>query len=217
RNRQLMTAGARLFRAPQPGHWDIDAEGALQLGTIRASTAADAARQDVRAYFFHAELGRSFDLAFRPRMSAMFDIASGDDPRSSRFSRFDTLFGARRWELGPTGIFGPLARTNIVAPGLRFEAAPAKGWDVMALWRPTWLHSRRDRFGNTALADASGQAGRFVGHMLEARIGHWLVDKRVRIEAGTALLTNGAVRRSAPNAPRFRDTRYGYGQLTFSF
>ena len=47
-------------------------------------------------------------------LSALFDLASGDDPRSpDRFARFDTLFGPRRFELGPSGIFGPLARTNL--------------------------------------------------------------------------------------------------------
>lgn len=138
RNRQLLTAGARLHRAPQAGSWDIDMEGAVQTGSIRQSIAPGAPRQDVRAFFAHAELGFSPDLPGHLRISALFDIASGDDPRSASFTRFDTLFGARRWEFGPSGIFGALARTNILAPGLRLETAPAPRWDVMALWRPTW-------------------------------------------------------------------------------
>jgi hypothetical protein len=217
RDRQLWTAGARLHRAPEAGTWDIDMEGAVQTGTIRQSLAPYAPRQDVRAFFAHAEIGYSAHLRGEPRISVLFDIASGDDPRSANFTRFDTLYGARRWEFGPSGIFGALARTNIVAPGLRIEAAPASGWDVMALWRPAWVHSRRDRFSNSGPADPSGTSSRFAGHMLEVRLGHWLIEDRLRLEAGTAVLTAGSYLDDAPNAPGFGDTRYAYGQMTMRF
>ncbi|MFN3818135.1 alginate export family protein [Blastomonas sp.] len=217
RNRQLLTAGARLHRAPAAGAWDIDMEGAVQTGTIRQTAAPGAPRQDVRAFFAHAELGYTAELPGKPRVSLLFDIASGDDPRSEKFTRFDTLFGARRWEFGPSGIFGALARTNVLAPGLRFEAEPAVRWDVMALWRPAWVHSRRDRFSNNGPADPSGLSGRFAGHMAEVRLGHWLIDKKLRLEAGTALMTSGMLLESAPNASGFGDTRYAYGQMTVNF
>ena len=217
RNRRLLTAGARLHRAPQPGRWDIDMEGAVQTGTIRQSTARGAPQQDVRAFFAHAEVGYTTDLPGKGRLSVLFDVASGDDPRTARATRFDTLFGPRRSEFGPSGIFGPLARTNIIAPGVRFEMSPASRWDVMALWRPNWVHNRRDRFGNTGLVDTSGASGRFAGHMIEVRIGHALIEDRLRLEAGTALLTSGALLENAPNAPGFGDTRYAYGQMTVQF
>lgn len=217
RNRQLLTWGARLHRAPAKGRWDIDIEGAVQTGSVRRSSAPGAERQDVQAYFAHAELGYSAELPGRPRASLLFDIASGDDPRSNAYTRFDTLFGARRWEFGPTGIFGALARSNIVSPGVRMELAPAPRWDVMALWRPAWVHNRRDRFGNNGPADPRGRSGRFAGHMLELRLGHWLVEKTVRLETGTALLTSGRLLEEAPNSPGFGDTRYAYGQMTVNF
>lgn len=217
RNRHLLTVGARLHRAPAPGQWDIDMEGAVQTGTIRQTVAANAPLQDVHAFFAHAEIGYSIAAPLKPRISLLLDIASGDDPRTPDYSRFDTLYGPRRWEFGPSGIFGALARTNIVAPGVRIEAVPAPRWDVMTLWRPAWLHSRRDRFSNSGPVDPNGQSGRFAGHMIEVRLGHWLIDKRLRLEAGTAVLTSGALLDSAPNAPRFGDTRYAYGQMTVSF
>lgn len=217
RNRHLLTAGARLHRAPRPGQWDIDMEGAVQTGTIRQSAAPGAPIQDVRAFFAHAEIAYSADLPGKPRISALFDVASGDDPRTSNYTRFDTLYGPRRWEFGPSGIFGPLARTNIVAPGLRLEVASAPRWDVTALWRPAWVHNRRDRFGNTGPEDKSGGSGRFAGHMVELRLGHWLIDKRLRLEAGAAVLTSGTLLETAPNATGFGDTRYAYGQMTFNF
>jgi hypothetical protein len=87
----------------------------------------------------------------------------------------------------------------------------------MALWRPAWLHDRRDRFGNVGPIDRTGQSGRFAGHMLELRVGYWLAPQRLRLEAGTALLTSGALLENAPNATGFGDTRYAYGQMTVAF
>lgn len=218
RNRRLFTWGARLHRAPHPGQWDLDFEGAVQNGTVRQSLAANAARQDVRAYFAHAELGYSPALPGKPRISALFDLASGDDPRSRKsFGRFDTLFGPRRFELGPSGIFGPLARTNLLAAGLRTEIAPAPRWDVATLWRPTWVHRRRDRFSNNGPVDPQGRSGRFAGHLLEVRIGHWLIDRTLRLEAGAAVLTTGQLLEQSPNANGFGDTRYAYGQVQWNF
>jgi hypothetical protein len=218
RNRHLFTWGARLHRAPQPGQWDMDLEGAVQTGTVRASVAANARRQDVRAFFAHAEFGYSPALPGKPRISALFDLASGDDPRSPQSSgRFDTLFGPRRFELGPSGIFGPLARTNLLALGLRAEVAPAPRWDVMTLWRPAWVHNRRDRFSNNGPVDPQGRSGRFAGHMVEVRLGHWLIPQRVRLEAGAAVMTSGSLLATAPNATGFGDTRYAYGQVQWNF
>lgn len=217
RNRQLVTAGARAFRRPAEGTWDLDVEGAVQAGSIRQSLAANAARQDVRAWFVHAELGYSFAASWKPRLSVLLDIASGDDPRSARYSRFDTLYGPRRFEFGPSGIFGPLARTNILAGGLRLEASPAPRWDVLALWRPSWVQDRRDRFGNGGPVDATGASGRFAGHLLEVRLGHWLIDQRLRLEAGSAVMTSSRLLDTAPNANGFGDTRYAYGQMTVTF
>lgn len=196
----------------------MDLEGAVQTGTVRASVAANARRQDVRAFFAHAEFGYSPALPGNPRISALFDLASGDDPRSpGSFGRFDTLFGPRRFELGPSGIFGPLARTNLLAAGLRGEISPAPRWDVMTLWRPAWVHNRRDRFGNTGPADPQGRSGRFAGHMVEVRLGHWLIDRTLRLEAGAAVLTTGRLLEAAPNATGFGDTRYAYGQVQWNF
>jgi hypothetical protein len=217
RNRHLLTAGARLYRAHQLGQWDIDMEGAVQTGTIRQSISPNAPIQNVRSFFAHAEIGYSPDLPGNPRISALFDIASGDDPRTPNYTRFDTLYGPRSSEFGPSGIFGALARVNIVAPGLRLQVSPAPRWDVMALWRPTWVQNRRDRFSNAGPADPSGTSGRFVGHLMEVRLGHWLIDKRLRLEAGTALLTSGALLDNAPSAPGLGDTRHAYGQMTVIF
>ncbi|WP_404367803.1 alginate export family protein [Sphingomonas sp. MMS24-J45] len=117
RDRGLVTLGARLFRAPGTG-FDYDAEAAYQFGTARATSAAsDLADLRVSASFAHAELGRSFKGRWALRVSLHFDYASGDRGKPGEYGRFDPLFGMRRADLGPTGLYGPLGRSNIVSVG----------------------------------------------------------------------------------------------------
>src|SRR5512143_170014 len=103
RNRRLFTPGARLYRAPKPGRFDYDVEGVYQTGRERGSTRPTDVRDlTVEAYFLHLEMGRTFQAAWSPRLALQYDQASGDEGRAGRFTRFDTLFGARRGEYGPT-------------------------------------------------------------------------------------------------------------------
>src|SRR3546814_15575078 len=59
------------------------------------------------------DAGYSFGGSWKPRLSLEFDRASGDR-RGGRQGRFDTLFGMRRADLAPAGLYNALARTNIV-------------------------------------------------------------------------------------------------------
>jgi hypothetical protein len=217
-NRRLYTAGLRLFRPPQRGHFDHDFEAAYQLGTTRATIlATDATVLDVAAHFVHAEAGYSFAATWSPRLVLQYDLASGDDDDPRSFNRFDTLFGARRWEFGPTGLFGAVNRSNLNAPGLRLEATPDARWDGFVGWRPLWLASATDSFAATGVRDRSGALGRFAGHQVEGRVRYWLVPRLVRLDTGFAVLAKGAFLRDAPNARDNGDTRYGYFEANFNF
>ena len=216
RNRELYTGGLRLFRDPEPGGWDFEVEAAVQLGSIRAGTAPDAARQDVFAWTLHAEAGRQFAGAWAPRLSVEYDQASGDRPGGG-YGRFDSLYGPRRPDWGPTGIYGPLGRANIRSPGLRLEVRPGARWDGMVAWRAAWLDSRTDAFGFTGVRDPAGAAGRFAGHQVEARARYWIVPGLLRLEAGGALLLRGRFLEDADNTNGYGDTIYGYSDLTLTF
>src|SRR3546814_6436384 len=91
-----------------PGHADYELEAAYQFGDIRASSTADAAKLDVSAYFVHAEVGYQFKAPWSPRVSVEYDLASGDK-RGRNYGRFDSLYGPRRSDFGPTGISGQLS------------------------------------------------------------------------------------------------------------
>ena len=120
----------RLRRAPAANLIDYEVEGAWQGGSTRLS-AAPGPRVPVPAGFFHAEAGWTSGAGWRPRVSAMFDYASGDGGNSTSYGRFDALYGARRLDFGPLSLFGPIGRANVLSPGIRLEAAPSKRLDLM--------------------------------------------------------------------------------------
>lgn len=213
RDRSLDTFGGRVIREPEQGQWDYEVEAFYQTGSISASTAPGATRQSVKAGFLHADAGYSFAAPWKPRLSVEFDYASGDRP-GGRYGRFDTLFGMRRADLAPAGLYNAIARTNILTPGIRLEATPGKRWDWFATYRPLWLASRTDVFASSGVRDA---AGRFAGHQAEARLRYWLIPARLRFEFDGLLLAKGRFLQDAPNAPAGRWTRYTSFNLTTAF
>lgn len=161
----------------------------------------------MEAWFVHVDAGYSFPGPARLRVSLEFDQASGDGPGRT-FRRFDTLFGMRRADLAPAGIYSAIGRTNILTPGLRIEAAPGKRFDAFAVYRAMWLADRTDAFSTTGVRDPTGQSGRFAGHQVEARMRYWLVPGLLRAEVNGVWLAKGRFLNSAPNAPRTGDTHY---------
>ena len=217
RNRRLFTPGVRFARAAKPGRFDYDMEGIYQTGHARATaSAADLTDLDVSAYFVHAEVGRSFATPWSPRVAVQYDRAQGDGPGGS-YNRFDTLFGARRGEYGPTSLYGAVQRANLSSPGVRLEVTPDKRWDGFVAYRALWLDNAADSFAATGIRDATSRSGTFAGHQVEARARYWLVPRIARLDGGAAYLLKGSFLKDAPNAPADGDTRYGYIDLTFAF
>ncbi|NIJ37499.1 hypothetical protein FHR22_002183 [Sphingopyxis panaciterrae] len=216
RDRSLDTIGLRLYRDPSAGRADFESETFYQSGSISASLVPIAARLDVSAWFTHTEIGYSFRHPWSPRIAIEFDYASGDG-RGGKFTRFDTLFGMRRADLAPAGLYNAVGRANIVSTGLRIETTPSKKLDAFAAYRPLWLASRSDSFSTTGVRDASGSSGRFAGHQFEARVRYWLIPKRIRLEWNGLLLAKGRFLHDAPNAPPVGDTIYNSFNATISF
>lgn len=218
RNRRLVTVGARLRRAPAKGAFDYEVEAALQRGLARATTSVSDKRDlSVRAGFVHAEAGRTFTSKWAPRVSAMFDYASGETANPDTYTRFDTLYGARRADFGPLSLYGPLGRANIVSPGIRFEAKPSKRLDLMASVRGAWLASAIDSFASTSVSDKNGKSGSYGGTQFELRARRWLVPQKLKLELGAAYLAKGGFLKEAPNAPHTSDTKFAHADLSFAF
>jgi hypothetical protein len=216
RNRNLDSFSARAIRDPKAGRLDFEVEGIYQTGTIRTSTAPTAAQQDVSAWFVHADAGYSFAGPAKLRVSAEYDRASGDGPGGT-YGRFDTLFGMRRADLAPAGIYNAIGRANIETVGVRAEVAPTARWDAFGAYRAMWLADRTDSFSTTGVRDATGASGSFAGHQLEARMRYWLVPSFLRAEVNAVWLKKGRFLKTAPNAPSPGDTTYLAAGVTATF
>lgn len=219
RNRELYTPGFRLIKNPKAGEWDFEIENTLQFGTRRATTAVtDTTDLDVFARFHHFEIGYTWKAPWSPRLDFEFDFASGEPSTSDDdANRFDSLFGPRRAEFGPTGIFGILGRENIVSPGLRISARPSARTDGFVSWRANWLDENTDSFARSGVRDATGQSGSFGGHQIEGRVRHWLVPGNVRLEVGGAWFIEGNFLKNAPAASGNGDPVFVYTDLAFTF
>ncbi|RYF95571.1 MAG: hypothetical protein EON95_01015 [Caulobacteraceae bacterium] len=216
RDRALDTFGLRVIRDPAPGKLDYEIEVIGQTGQISASTSQTAATLDVEAGFLHADVGYSFNTAWKPRLSFEVDYASGDDG-DVRYGRFDTLFGMRRADLAPAGLYNAVGRANIATPGVRLEITPDPRLDALVAYRGLWLASASDSFSTTGVRDATGDSGRYAGQQVEGRVRYWLVPDALRGEVSAVLLDKAGVLDDATNAPRNGDAAYISLNLTALF
>ncbi|MBN2241638.1 MAG: alginate export family protein [Acidobacteria bacterium] len=196
------TVGGRLYRMPAPGTMDYEMESAWQFGKNGT--------QDHFAHFQHGELGFSFNLTWEPRLSVQYDYASGDgSPEDGRSGRFDSLYGARSFEYPPTGIYGPIYRSNITAPGIRIEANPAGNLRIATAYRALRLASARDAWAGSGFQDSTGRAGKYLGQNLEVRL-QWQANRIVSLESGYARFFKGSYPELVPGSPDPEDSHYFY-------
>jgi len=214
RNRDLYTPGLRIRRPPAPGGLDYEIESAVQIGSARTSRSGS--DRDRLAHFHHLEAGYTFDGPGTPRVALQYDYASGDHSAfDDDDERFDTLFGARRFDFGPTSIYGPFARANLNTPGIRVQLKPRTDVSSFVSVRGFWLASDRDAWTPAGVRDTSGSADSYVGTQIEWRLRWDLRPENVRLETGLAHLFDGGFIREAPNSNRQGDSTYAYAQLSF--
>ncbi|MCB1693868.1 MAG: alginate export family protein [Pseudomonadales bacterium] len=212
-DRRLDTAGVRLRRTKSPEHWDFELETMWQWGTRRATTSqADTKNLDVRAGLLHVDAGYSFDGARRLRLA--FDWISGDkSPLDDRYGRFDTLFGPSVPDFGFTGIYGALARANLIAPELRYEWTTGRT-DAYVAWRPVWVDQPADAFGRSGVSGASG-GDRFAGQQVHGRVRFWFAQRSANFDVGGAWLQGGDF--FDANLPGFDHAVYVYAAINARF
>jgi hypothetical protein len=222
-DRRLFTPGIRWFQPPRPGAFDHDIEAVFQLGTVSTSILPTARQVDQRGWFVHTTAGYTIPGRVNLRAAAVFDAASGDRFNAAGTStgdtvtRFDTLFGARRWEWGPSSLYGPLNRNNIISPSLRLEASTGPWFDAFIAWRSLWLNSAADQFAVTGLRSPTGALGRHAGNQFELRLRYWPIKGRLKFDVGTVLLDKGRFLREAPGVRSQADTNYAYWDTTVFF
>ncbi len=177
--RTLRTVGGRVFgTAGSRRRVEYEAEAAVQRGTVGGRTH--------RAWFQHAQAGVAWPAAFaRPRLLGTWEYGSGDaDPADARSGRFDALLGARRFELGPTGIYGLMGRGNVMSPGVWLITRPWTRLEASLQVHDMWLADAHDRWRQGGLWDPTGAAGRHVGEQTEVRLRYRL---SAHVELDTAV------------------------------
>lgn len=214
--RRLFTPGLRIFWPARKGEWDFEVESVAQTGTSREDPRAREISHE--AFLEHLQLGYTFNLPWQPRLIAQYDYASGGmDGKGTTTHSFDSLYGARRFEYGPTGIWGPFNRNNINAPGTRLLLIPHRNLTGFLAYRAWWMADSKALWQPANLIDPTGRAGDFLGHTVELS-GRWDPRDNVSLEAGWNYLIKGNFARDAPEAPANHDNvNYFYVQTEIRF
>ncbi|MGD9851546.1 MAG: alginate export family protein [Nitrospirales bacterium] len=206
-HRTYGTYGLRLFKSPAKSEFDYELEGAVQVGHL--------GQVDHFAYNPNAQVGYTFDVPWTLRLLVQYTYASGTrTPGGSQNETFDPLFGARRFDLMPTGTFGPFLRSNISSPGWRLIVTPVNGWRIQLKQRFWYLAQGRAVNGGILLQDPTGGSGNYLGHDLEFRV-QWTVSQNLDFDAGYDHWFKGAYFDRLPasaNLPQGgdKDTDYFY-------
>lgn len=218
-DRRLRTLGTRLLDSSPRWEWEV--EGAYQWGRSRRNAIDTASLLDHEAWFVHVHGG----VALREGLSLqlVWDGASGDrNPDDNRNQRFDRLYGARAFELGPSGIFGAGIRSNLRSPALRLRWRPVADHQVLLSLRRLSLDSARDQAPSALRVDASGRSGRDLGRQWELRWRWKPAAQSWDTEIGGAYLDKGAYFSGTnpdallnPAAPS--NSRYLFAQVNWRF
>jgi hypothetical protein len=217
-NRQVYTPGLRIARSASAGDWDAELENVVQFGTRNVTAApTDNDSRSVFAHYHFASAGYTFAHAWAPRVAWELDYATGQRAGGDQYTRFDSLYGPRRAEFGPTGIYGPMGRENIVSQGVRMSAKPHPRLSAFVSWRANWLAVPSDTFARFGVRDPAGNSGNFAGHQLEFMSRFWVVPQSIQWELGAAGFFNGEFIETAPNATGFGNTYFAYTDVSLFF
>lgn len=199
-HRDFDMLGVRLFKPNEAeGPWRYEIESACQFG--------DVSRAGRFQHFQHAELGYTFETAWSPQLLIRFDYASRG---------FDSLYGARSFELIPTGIFGPFDRSNIVSPGYRILVQPTERMGLLVQHRAWWLADAQAPWAGSGLQDPTGRSGPFLGQTVELRF-RWGVVANAFLQVGFVHFAFGGYPQRVPGGPGQDHADYGYAQIELMF
>ncbi len=194
------TVGFRIHKNQSPGEFDFEAESAWQFGKTGSL--------DHLSHFQHGELGYSFNALWIPRLSFQYDYVGGDgNPDDGKSGRFNTYFGARSFEYTPTGIYGPVYRSNLNSPGMRIVFNPTQHLQMTASHRAFWLARAKDVWVGSGLRDPTGRSGKALGQSFETNF-KWRPRDFFLLEFGYARFFKGSYLDRVPGSSSTGDSNY---------
>jgi hypothetical protein len=221
-NREIHTAGLRIYSVVGETGWDYDASYAQQFGHQDRLNNAGVLIEELEhgAYAYNAEIGYTFQYPWKPRLSAFYGVATGDkNPTDGNNERFERLFGfARPWSNNDY-----IQMENIRTPKLRVEFEPTVTW-LPGLKMDTgfgWyrLASAKDRWNAGAnLRDATGKSGKNLGREFDV-LARFPVGKYINVGIGYAHFWAGDFTQATSeiiDASRRNDSDFFYTQVSVS-
>jgi hypothetical protein len=171
-DREIHTMGVRVFGPIAGTNFDYDLNGAFQFGE-------DGQRRQ-RAQAASAELGYTFEHSWKPRVSGVALLATGDrDPNDNFSERFFRLFDSTHhyssWDLWTW--------QNVIGPRIRLECQPLQKLKFDTSYGAYWLASDSDAWVVPNRRDPFGRSGDCVGQEVDLRLRYQL-DPRVELEIG---------------------------------
>ena len=182
--------------------WKYNIEAIGQTGQARQSASTtDIDDKDVTAWMIHSHIGKQISVSTFIR--AEIDAASGDnDSTDNTIKAFDSLYGLRRFDFGPTDVYQTFPRSNILAPGLRGVTKLNDDNTLMLGYKGLWLQKVADE----------GEED-FLGHQIEFRW-RYQASAPLRFELGGAYLAKG----EALETGAYPDNAmYAYTGVMYSF
>lgn len=193
---------------PAGNGWDYELFAAGQLG--------DYAGDDIGAFGIITRLGYTFPVAWKPRLGAEFNYASGDsDPKDGRAGTFDGVFGAMDI---PYGWMNVVSFKNLEDYALNASIQPLRPLKLSAEYHYFRLAEAHDAWywvnGKAERRDPTGAAGRDLGHEVDV-IARWQVNKELELMFGYAHFFPGNYVRRTPGSHTGAD--WAFAQFIYTF
>ncbi len=173
-----------LYTKKDVGTWTYGIEGMIQVGRYGAG--------QLLAHMLHADTSWQWDCAWKPKVTLIGNIASGNrDPYSNRWNRFDSLLGPSHYSYG---LANNVKLCNMNELALSFEVNPNEKTKVITSAHQFWLNSASDAWiaagPGTVAWDKDGKHGNDLGRELDLEIRH-KVNAHWTIEFGAAYFFTG--------------------------
>jgi hypothetical protein len=195
------------WKGKLPAGFDYSAEAVRQFGDIGTYS--------IGAWASHANFGKTFTAAWKPRPFVEYNYASGTpDPNARTVGTFDQLYPSAHDKLGVTDQVG---WRNISAFRSGVELKPTKKFSAWGVYHNYWLAEARDGLYTTSSAliakSLSGTAGTHVGQELDIQ-GIYSWNKALQFGGGFGHLFAGEfLQKSTPG----KNYNYPYIVATYKF
>ncbi len=177
------TLGGRIVSKPHSQSWELEVEGAYQLG--------DQGQRDISAWMSTVEFSYQWkNLRGKPKGLLALDIASGQSSNDSGITLFDPLFPTGHAHLGYADQVG---RFNIIDArvGVGFSVSPSLSLKLES--HNFWRYERDDAFYSPAgsvVIPGNVSRSRDIGHELDV-LGIWQLNQHCLVQAGYSVFVAG--------------------------